>query len=153
DLAVIDNHYPVTRHAHFGEDMGAEDDRMVIPEVFNSLADVDDLTWIESYSGLIENEYRRIVEERLRQAHALAIAFREIPDETALHFMHAAEFHHLTDFAGALAPRNALHFSDEVQVAADGHFPVQRDVLWQIANPLADFECLRKELRAGHQGA
>src|SRR5712691_7083384 len=114
DLAVIDNDHPVTRHAHFGEDMGAEDDRMVVSEVLNGLADVNDLTWIESYSGLIENEHRGIVEERLRQADALAIAFREVPNETALHLVHTAEFHHLTDFAGALAPRDALHFSDEV---------------------------------------
>src|SRR5262249_45378590 len=84
-LAVIDNDHPVTRHAHFGEDMGAEDDRMVVPKVFNGLADVNDLPWIESYRGLIENEHRRIVEERLRQTDALAIAFREIANETALH--------------------------------------------------------------------
>src|SRR3989475_8093762 len=153
NLAIIDNDHPVTGHAHFGENMGAEDNRMVVPEVFNGLADVDDPTWIESYSGLIENEHRTIVEERLRQTHALAIAFREIANETALHFLHAAEFHHLTDFAGALAPRNALHFSDEVQVAADGHFPVQRHVLWQIADPLADFERLRKDIVAGDHGA
>ena len=153
DLATIDNDYPVTRHAHFGEDMGAEDDRMVVPEVFNGLADIDDLTWIESYSGLIENEYRGIIEERLRQAHALAIAFREIPNEAALHLVHAAEFHHLTDFAGALAPCNALHFSDEVQVATDGHFPVQRYILWQIADPLTNFEGLCKDIVAGDHGA
>jgi ABC-type sugar transport system permease subunit len=82
------------------------------------------------------------------QANALAIAFREIPDQAALHLVHAAEFHHRADFAGALAPCNALHFSDEVQVAADGHFPVQRYVLWQIADPLADFERLRKDIVA-----
>src|SRR5262245_15227130 len=153
NLAIIDNDHPVTRHAHFRKDMSAEDDRMVMPEVFNSLADVDDLTWIESYSGLIENEYRRIVEERLCQAHTLTIAFREIPDETALHLVHAAEFHHLADFAGALTSRNALHFSDEVQIAPDGHFPVQRDILWQITDAPADFERLRKDVVAVDHGA
>src|SRR5690349_4174954 len=115
NLAIIDNHHPVTRHAHLREDMGTEDDCMVMPQVFNSLANVNDLTWIESYSGLIENEHRRIIEECLRQADALAIAFREIANETALHVLHTAEFHHRTDFAGALAPRNTLHFGDEVQ--------------------------------------
>src|SRR5262249_25575730 len=105
--------------------------------------------WIKSDSGLIENEHGRIIEQRLRQANALAIAFREIPDQAALHLLYATEFHYLANFTGALSTRDPLHFADEAQIATDRHLPVQLHVLWQLSDALTYFERLRKDIVAG----
>ena len=126
---------------------------MLVSEVFNGLTNVDDLARIQPYSRLVEDQHGRIVEQRLRQANPLAIAFREIADEATLHLLHAAQFHHLADFARTLTARDALHFSDEMQVAIDGHFLVQGYVLRQVAHALTHGERLRKDVIAGDHSA
>src|SRR5262249_14705174 len=35
DLTIIDDHHTVTGHTHFRQDMGAEDDRVLVSEAFN----------------------------------------------------------------------------------------------------------------------
>ena len=55
--------------------MRAEDDRVIAGEALDQVARFVDLFRVEARGRLVENQYIGIVDDRLRQADALAIAF------------------------------------------------------------------------------
>ena len=75
-VTIVQEHYAIRHHVHFVQDMTRDDQVQSfggqLPEQGNRLrAD----NRIESIQRLIQNQYRRLMCYRLRQAHALAHAF------------------------------------------------------------------------------
>ena len=80
-LALADDDDALAGVLHFAEDVGAENDGVVAGEVLQQLADFDDLLGVEAGSGLIEDQHIGVVDDGLRQADALAVAFGKLADE------------------------------------------------------------------------
>ena len=55
--------------------MRREDHGVLSREVFNQLARLDNLFRVKPGRGFVEHQHFGVVDERLRQTHALAIAF------------------------------------------------------------------------------
>ncbi len=92
--------------------------------------------------------------DRLREADALAVALRELADERAELVLDAA----LLDDAlepprVLLAARDAAQIGDEVEVLEDGHVLVQRRVLGQVADVAAHLDALVIDVVARDVGA
>ena len=81
DFAFVDDDHAIARHAHFGQDVRRENDRVIPGEILDQVADFDDLLGIEAHGRLVEDDYIRIVHERLRQSDALLISAREALDQ------------------------------------------------------------------------
>ncbi len=75
DLTTIDNHDPITGHTHLGQNMRRKDNRVIACEAFNQLAHIINLFGIKANCRLIKDDDRRLVDNRLGNAHPLAKAF------------------------------------------------------------------------------
>ena len=92
----------------------------------DQLAHVQLLLGIETGGGLVEDKHRRIVNNRLCKANALAVAFRELRDDLVLHVTDGGA---LTDFIhapGNFGGGDALEFGDECQVIGNFHLRIDR---------------------------
>ena len=98
DAAVVDDHDPLARHAHLGQDVRAEEHRRRAGEGADEGADLDDLPRVEPDGRLVEDEHARPMHEGLRDADALAVALRELADQLA---------GDLGEAAGVRSPRRA----------------------------------------------
>src|SRR5262249_42196555 len=136
----------------FAQDMRAENDRVFAREMLQQLADFDDLLGIETAGGFIEDQDIGVVDDGLREADALAVAFGELRDELAAH---VAERAALDDFVYAvldLALRNALQLAHEIEVLDHLHLGVNRRRLRQIADPLLHLLRVLLHVEAGNGG-
>src|SRR5258708_10197412 len=73
--AIGDDDDARTGRGHLGQDVGAQDDRVLAAERLDQIAGLDNLLGIETAGRLVQNEHRRIAEHRLGEADALAQAF------------------------------------------------------------------------------
>ena len=108
---------------------------------------------IEAVGGLIEDQHRRIVHDRLRQAHAAAEALGQGVDGL---LEHGAELQVLDDVVEAGAAARALecaHVGDEVEEAAHRHLAVAGRALGQVAEGGLGGERLGLDVVAADAGA
>ena len=77
-LALVDDDDLLAGLLHLGQNVRAENDGVVAGETFDQIACFVDLLGIESCGRLVEDQHIGIVNDRLRQPDALAIAFREL---------------------------------------------------------------------------
>ncbi|MCG3773791.1 MAG: hypothetical protein JW395_0605 [Nitrospira sp.] len=75
-MAFIDDNDPLTDHADFGEDVGAQDDRVVLAQVLDELAGLDHLDGVDADGRLVHDDDFRLMDHRLRNTHALPVALR-----------------------------------------------------------------------------
>ena len=80
-LALADDDDLLADCLHFGEDVGAQDDGVFAGEALDQLARFDDLLRVESGGRLVENQDVGIVNDGLREADALPVAFGELADQ------------------------------------------------------------------------
>ncbi len=129
---------PVGDDAALGDDDRAGAGRLDLAQVvrreehgalFPDLLDVPDdlrlLVGIEIGGGLVEDQDRRIVHQRLPEADALAVAVGEGADVLAEHLGQAAD---VDDPLHPLLERGlvqAAHVSDELEVLPDAHVLVE----------------------------
>src|SRR5512139_3418160 len=71
DLAATEHQQPITGLADLGEDVARDQDRVVLLEVVDEVAHLDDLHRIETARGLVEDEELRLMNDRLRDTDAL----------------------------------------------------------------------------------
>ena len=81
DFAVIDDDDFAARLFDFGQDVRAENDGVIAGEAGDQLAGFALLLGIEAGGGLVEDQHRRVVDDRLGDADALAVAFRKLADD------------------------------------------------------------------------
>ncbi len=80
-LALVDDDHVLAGLFHFGQDVSTEQDGVIAGEIPDQIAGLVDLFGIESGGGFVEDQHVGIVDDRLRQTYALAIAFRELADQ------------------------------------------------------------------------
>ena len=104
-------------------------------QFLDQLADADDLRRVQANGGLIQNDELRAAQQRLRNAHALAITLGQAADEPGQHIFQpgaAGSFQHLF-FALSLL-FDALQFRCKIQIFLYGHLRVKRRLLGQVAH-------------------
>ena len=109
-------------------------------------ANLVNLARVEADRRLVEHQHRRIVNQRLRESDALAIALRKLAADSPRHIGQAADLEHVIERVLDLRARHAAQFRDEAQVAFDAHIGVERRGLRQVADLAARFERLGKNI-------
>ena len=118
-LAVIHDQHPRADHADLGQDVGAQDDRVILAEPLDQVADLGDLARIEADRRLVQDQHVRLAEQRLGQPDALAVPLGELADQLARAVLDVGRVHHPVDLLAALDARDALDLRHEVEIAAD----------------------------------
>ena len=139
-LAVMDDHHAVADDVDLGEDVGAEDNGVVPPEISDHIADLDNLARVEARGGLVQDENGGIADERLGESNPLAESLREMADDPRGDALEAAAADHPIDGGGLIGAANSLHRGHEVEVGLHRHFGVERIVLGQVAEALLNLE-------------
>ena len=70
DAAVGDDDGAGADLVHFFEDMGGDDDQLVLAEFVDEAAHFVLLVRVEAVGGLVQDQHLRVVDQRLGQAHA-----------------------------------------------------------------------------------
>ncbi len=81
NLAFVDDDDLLAGLADFGKDVRAQNNRVIAREALDQVARFVDLLGIEARGRLVQNQHVRIVDDRLGEAHALAVTFRKLPDD------------------------------------------------------------------------
>ena len=137
------------RRLDLGQVVRREEDRALLADLLQVVEKLGLLVRVEVARRLVEDEDRRVVDERLREADALAVAVRQVPDLLAEHLREAA---HLDD-ALARACWKVLvvevpEVGGELQVLEHAHLEVERRALRQVAEALAHLERLVEDVVA-----
>ena len=132
--------------------MRGQDDGALATHASNQLAELGGLFRVQPDGGFVEDQHLGVVQQGLRQADALPVAFGQRPyvhagDRTEGEFLHDA-----VDAVGPIRAAQALQLADEVEIAADFHLGIQGNVLRHVAQPTADGEGLAQHAVAGHLG-
>ena len=77
-LALVDDDDALAGLRDLGQDVRAQDDRVIAGELLDQLARFDDLLRVEAGGRLVEDEDVRVVNQRLGEADALAVALRQL---------------------------------------------------------------------------
>ena len=115
--------------------MAAHDHGMALAQALHQIADLDDLDGVEAHGGLVEDDDVGVADERLRDAHALLVALREVLDGTADHLFQPAGEPRALHLFRHLQARQALRAGDEVEVLPHGHVAVEGRLLGQVPDP------------------
>ena len=121
-------------------------------EVADEIADEADLVRIESDGGLIKDEEVRFVNHRVGQAHALPEALRELPDDFFSDLIEAAHLEDIAHALGEAALGDTLQSSSVAEKFTNAHVEVERDIFRQVADVLARFEGLGKNIEPRDAG-
>ena len=76
DASAIDDQHTLAEHRDLGQNMRAQQYRVLARESADHVPDFDDLFRVETNGRFIQNQHGRISDERLSEADALAVAFR-----------------------------------------------------------------------------
>ena len=120
---------------------------MILAKVAEEVSDLDDLLRVKADGRLVENDDLGRADESLRNADTLAVALREIFDQT---FVDVADLDDLADLLEVLLAVElaALEIVVEDEIFLDGHIEVERRLLGQIADVLLGFERIVKDVDA-----
>src|SRR6185312_5239867 len=116
----------------FFQDVRRDDDDLVARHLVDELAHLVLLVGIESVGGLVQDKYRRIVHDRLRQADTAAKALRQRVDGLLEHSLQLQTRDHVVQARGAPRAFQPAQVGDEVQKAAHRHLAVSRSAFGQI---------------------
>src|ERR1700730_4837518 len=94
DASGIDDHDAVADLRYLWQNVCGEHDGMLACQAVDEPADLADLAGVQADGRLVEHQYRRIVNDRLRQAHALTIALGELSADAMRHVGEAANLEH-----------------------------------------------------------
>jgi hypothetical protein len=112
----------------------------------------DDLRGVQPDRRLVKDQHRRVVQQRVGQPDALAIALGQVADGLALHVIQPAAVQHVLD---ASLTSNAIQVAQaraEIEVFTNLHLRVQRHVLRQVAKALTHPDRIVKDVVPGDRG-
>ena len=132
--------------------MRAQNDRVIAGELFDQLPRLDNLFGIEAGGGLVEDEHIGVVNERLREADALPVAFRQLRALSIGHVGDARAFHHGLHALFALGDRDIFYLRDERQVFDDAHVRIERRRFGKIPGAALRLDRLIEHVEARDDG-
>src|ERR1700722_473161 len=128
--------------------MRAENDGVVAGQPLDQVTGFIDLFGIEARGWFIENQHIRVMDNRLRQTHSLAVAFGEFAQQLIFHIRHKTAVAHVVDALFQFGPGQALQLAYEAQIFDRLHFQVERRSLGQISDSLLYLERLLENIEA-----
>lgn len=131
DTSVVDDDGAAAHCFDFLHYVGGEEHYLAFAGVAYHFAYLFQLVGVEACGGLVEDEHLRVVDEGLRQSHALAVAFGEGADFFAQFGAEACELDYFVDALTAVF--DLVYVGDEAQELRDIHLGVERVVLGQVA--------------------
>jgi len=145
-LAAADDEHAAAGGLDFRQDVAGQDDRPFLANLFDEIPDLGDLVWVEAARGLVQNQDVRVVQHGLRQADALAIAFRQLADQLPGHIGQATAAADFLDAPEDAVAAHAVHVGCELEVFEDGHVLVKGCVLREIADVPANLQRLVEDV-------
>ena len=145
-----DDDDPLAQRRHLGKDVAREEDGALAAQAGEQLPHLHHLRGVEADGRLVEEEDRRLAEQRLRQADALAVALRQRADAPVGHAVEPACGEHTRDRARLRGARDALHAGDEAEVRLHAEVGVEGGVLGEVADRAPAGERLADEVVARH---
>ncbi len=148
--SVIDDENPLADGFDFGQDVGRQDHGVVLSELGNELTNLDDLVGIETDGGFIEDEHRRLVNERARQTDPLAIALGEGADHLSPDIHQHAALEDVGEPFGKIRPADTLDIGAKAQVLAHPKLGIEGHILGQVADVPTQTHRIGVEIDTSH---
>ena len=146
--AAVHDQDAVAGAAHLGQQMGGEHHRRALAEAPHQRAQLLALARVQPAAGLVEQHQRRSVHDRLRDAHALAVALGQRGDALARDVGQPALGDRLGGARGRLSLRHPAQPCGERQIGGHAHVVDHRRAVRQVADP-----CARAERVVGERAA
>ena len=137
-LPLVEHQEAIAGALDLGEDVRGEQDGVLAAQAPDELAHLHDLHRVETVDGLVQDQERRPVDDRLGDADPLLVAVREGADGLV---RHVAEGRGLDDLGQPLLDLGLAHAAElagEAQETIDPHLGVERWVVRQVADQLPD---------------
>ena len=122
---LVDHDHPPAGRLDLRQDVAAEQDRPLGPQLAHERPDLEDLVGVEPAGRLVEDQDLGLVQERLRDPDPLAVALREGGHRPVDHLLQPAGLADPSDRARSLGGRQAATASHERQEGADEHLLVE----------------------------
>src|SRR5207302_4690100 len=135
-LPFVDDHYLLASLLDLRQDVRAKDDGVIPRETLNQVPRLVDLLWVEGGGGFIENQYVGVVNDGLRQANPLPVAFGQFSEKLVLDLAHRATIANIIDPFFQIRSRQSLQLAHKFQVLGRLHLRVDWRRLGQIADSL-----------------
>ena len=149
ELSFIDDDDLLAGLLDLGKDVSAENDGVLSGEIFDEVASLVDLLGVEAGGGFVENQDVRIVNDRLREADPLPVAFGELAEELVFYVGDGTALGNVIDTFLQLGSGEAFQLTDEFEVFGGFHLRINGRRLGKIADPLLHFERLLEDVEAG----
>ena len=150
NFPLVDDDHPLAGHAHFRQDVGGKNHGVIPSQTLDQLSNLNDLSGIQSYGGLIQDEDLGLMDERLGQSHSLLVSLGKMLDQAlALLLQSAARF----DLQEARTDRgsiDALDAGHKSKIGIDSHRFVEGRILGQIAHSSLHLQRLLEDIKASH---
>jgi hypothetical protein len=135
---AAEHEQPVAGLADLGQDVARDQDRVVLLEIVDQVAHLDDLHGVEASRGFVEDQELRVVDDRLGEADALTKAVRQRIDRIVRDLVQRRDVEDLAEPALQVHTGHAAELARELEIVHDRHLGVERGVLRQEADALAD---------------
>ena len=149
--ALADDDDALAGLTHLGQDVGAQDDRVVAGQVLDELSGFDDLLRVESGSGLVQDQDVRFVDQGLGQADALLVALGQSAALSFGHVGHVNLLHHAVNPRLDFSPGHALNLRNEGQIVAHPHVRVEGRSFREVAGSALGLDGLFQYVEPGHR--
>src|SRR5882762_1369258 len=123
-LALIDDDDLLAGLLNLRKNVGAQNDGVIAGQALDQLARFIDLLGVEAGGGLVENQHVGIVDDGLRKAYTLAIAFGELAEQLVFYVGDGAAVANVLDALGQLGFGEAFQAADKLQIFGGAHFRI-----------------------------
>ena len=151
-FAPVDDHHLLAGLLNFGKDVGAENDRVVAGEALDQIASLIDLLGVKTGGGFVEDQNVWVVNNRLSQSDALAVAFRQPAEKLVPYIRDSTAFADIVNSPPQLTTGKTLELADKGQIFRRVHFGIEWRSLRQVADALLDFQRLLQNVKSRDRG-
>ena len=148
DAAFVDDDDARAEHLHLGKNVGRKKDGMVAAQIANQVANKAYLIRVQSDGWLVENQELWFVAHRIRQPHALPVAFGQVADDLFFHILQPAKLQHIADALLEAAAWNTLEGRTVTKELMNPHVGVKRDIFRHVANVLPGAKRVGKHIES-----
>ena len=149
-MSVHQDGDPVGELLDLGQHVRRDDDRMGAGQRADDVAHLDDLRRVEPVGGLVQDQHRGLVEERLRDRHALAKALGERAHREVADGLESQSLANPVHGRARRCAGEALDGPHEAEELAHPHALVERGVFSDVADLLTSAHGMGDWVEAGN---
>ena len=135
-FAFGDDEDGLTYGLYFRQNVAGKNHRMVFSQLLDQFPDLRNLSGVQSYGGLIQNDDLRISQNGLCNANPLFVAFGQVFNQPVGNVLNLSDRHNVGELIGNVGLPDALGTGNKSQILPRGPVQIQRRLLWEIANQL-----------------